>query len=151
MAISMLKIRRPLGRLIFNMGIAIPGKTVFLIETAPSIASHKFLWYHWGRRYCIWYPGSWAEGRPLSWALSEITRFHKEYVSIWLRYGVTSIACLTWDWYDSTWVRCVLDMASVSFRDANTNVVQETYNIKHYFGIMHCSCYHKSEFHTFSG
>ena len=35
MAISMLKIRRPLGRLIFNMGITIPGKTVFLIETAP--------------------------------------------------------------------------------------------------------------------
>ena len=35
MAISMLKIKRPLGRLIFNMGIAIPGKTVFLIETAP--------------------------------------------------------------------------------------------------------------------
>ena len=31
----MLKIRRPLGRLIFNIGIAIPGKTVFLIETAP--------------------------------------------------------------------------------------------------------------------
>ena len=31
----MLKIRRPLGRLIFNMGIAIPGKTVFLIETGP--------------------------------------------------------------------------------------------------------------------
>ena len=27
----------PLGRLIFNMGIAIPGKTVFLIETAPWI------------------------------------------------------------------------------------------------------------------
>ena len=41
MAISMLKIRRPLGRLIFNMGIAIPGKTVFLIETAPwSRAAH---------------------------------------------------------------------------------------------------------------
>ena len=39
MAISMLKIRRPLGRLIFNMGIAIPGKTVFLIETAPWPAS----------------------------------------------------------------------------------------------------------------
>ena len=36
MAISMLKIRRPLGRLIFNMGIAIPGKTVFLIESPPS-------------------------------------------------------------------------------------------------------------------
>ena len=37
MAISMLKIRRPLGRRIFNMGIAIPGKTVFLIETAPRL------------------------------------------------------------------------------------------------------------------
>ena len=37
MAISMLKIRRPLGRLIFNMGIAIPGKTVFLIEMAPRL------------------------------------------------------------------------------------------------------------------
>ena len=35
MAIPMLKIRRPKGRLIFNMGITIPGKTVFLIETAP--------------------------------------------------------------------------------------------------------------------
>ena len=34
----MLKIRRSLGRLIFNMGIAIPGKTVFLIETAPCIS-----------------------------------------------------------------------------------------------------------------
>ena len=41
MAISILKIRRPLGRLIFNMGIAIPGKTVFLIETAPSC---QILW-----------------------------------------------------------------------------------------------------------
>ena len=40
MAISMLKIRRPLGRLIFNMGIAIPGKTVFLIETAPWSIFH---------------------------------------------------------------------------------------------------------------
>ena len=37
MAISMLKMRRPLGRLIFNMEIAIPGKTVFLIETAPWV------------------------------------------------------------------------------------------------------------------
>ena len=47
MAISMLKIRRPLGRLIFNMGIAIPGKTVFLIETAPrSIKSSESLNTH---------------------------------------------------------------------------------------------------------
>ena len=41
MVISMFKIRRPLGRLIFNMGIAVPGKTVFLIETA-----HWVLEYH---------------------------------------------------------------------------------------------------------
>ena len=38
----MLKIRRPLGRLIFNMGIAIPGKTVFLIETAPRWKLNQF-------------------------------------------------------------------------------------------------------------
>ena len=42
MATSMLKIRRPLGRLIFNMGIAIPGKTVFLIETAPRVLQLAF-------------------------------------------------------------------------------------------------------------
>ena len=35
----MLKIRRPLGRLIFNMVIAIVSKTVFLIETASFLAS----------------------------------------------------------------------------------------------------------------
>ena len=47
MVISMLKIRRPLGRLIFNMGIAIPGKTVFLIETAPrSTISYDVTWLH---------------------------------------------------------------------------------------------------------
>ena len=45
MAISMLKIRRPLGRLIFNMGMAIPGKTVFLIETAPSMLSWRYYEY----------------------------------------------------------------------------------------------------------
>ena len=39
----MLKIRRPLGRLIFNMGIAIPGKTVFLIEMAPWTRDRSIL------------------------------------------------------------------------------------------------------------
>ena len=48
MVISMLKIRRPLGRLIFNMGIAIPGKTVFLIETAPRFAVEYILHQGWG-------------------------------------------------------------------------------------------------------
>ena len=45
MVISMLKIRRPLGRLIFNMGIAIPGKTVFLIETAPRVSIYENMDY----------------------------------------------------------------------------------------------------------
>ena len=39
----MLKIRRPLGRLIFNMGIAIPGKTVsqsFSCTKGSSVKSH---------------------------------------------------------------------------------------------------------------
>ena len=41
----MLKIRRPLGRLIFNMGIAIPGKTIFLIETAPRYQPNLITFY----------------------------------------------------------------------------------------------------------
>ena len=57
MAISMLKIRRPLGRLIFNMGIAIPGKTVFLIETAPK-SSNSFYqhnsYYHYDIHISAW-------------------------------------------------------------------------------------------------
>ena len=39
----MLKIRRPLGRLIFNMGIATLGKTVFLIDTAPCLLRSKII------------------------------------------------------------------------------------------------------------
>ena len=56
MAFSMLKIRRPLGRLIFNMGIAIPGKTVFLIETAPRLQVTDLLGmqnenFYWAGRF----------------------------------------------------------------------------------------------------
>ena len=47
MGIPMLKIRRPVGRLIFNMGIAIPSKMVFLIETAPWTQDLN-LKVHWG-------------------------------------------------------------------------------------------------------
>ena len=50
MTIPMLKIRRPNGRLIFNMGIPIPGKDGLYIETGPSIrhkqshaGNHRFL------------------------------------------------------------------------------------------------------------
>ena len=44
MAIPMLKIRRPTGRLIFNMGIPIPGKTVFYIETGPRYLTKHAYW-----------------------------------------------------------------------------------------------------------
>ena len=49
MVIPMLKIRRPTGRLIFNMGIPIPGKTVFYIETGPWICIVLALthWLHY--------------------------------------------------------------------------------------------------------
>ena len=57
MAISMLKIRRPLGRLIFNMGIAIPGKTVFLIETAPRCSGQNVL-VEVNQYHCCWCPAS---------------------------------------------------------------------------------------------
>ena len=62
MAISMLKIRRPLGRLIFNMGIAIPGKTVFLIETAPVVHNvyASGLLYFDMIRYRLVLPRSWS-------------------------------------------------------------------------------------------
>ena len=65
----MLKIRRPLGRLIFNMGIAIPGKTVFLIETAP--------WSYWGRRWIS---------------------FHVSQRSPQLGYDVC-VTCQAWTWF----------------------------------------------------
>ena len=56
MVISMLKIRRPLGRLIFNMGIAIPGKTVFLIETAPRCLLLRTIFWYWHESACRWRP-----------------------------------------------------------------------------------------------
>ena len=57
----MLKIRRPLGRLIFNMGIAIPGKTVFLIETAPSSlrVSARHARQFWNREEEVLSPDGW--------------------------------------------------------------------------------------------
>ena len=56
----MLKIRRPLGRLIFNMGIAIPGKTVFLIETAPWSMWANSLGYLWDANICLLTHSSWV-------------------------------------------------------------------------------------------
>ena len=64
----MLKIRRPLGRLIFNIGIAIPGKTVFLIEMAPC------LWY----TYIIMA----ADGLAIQWARECISSYGIDQVRV---------------------------------------------------------------------
>ena len=68
---------RPLGRLIFNMGIAIPGKTVFHIETAPRVlkfsvsdwtnCSNKS-WTYW------WFEPPWCS---------------HDFNVMWLRYAIT--------------------------------------------------------------
>ena len=60
----MLKIRRPLGRLIFYMGIAIPGKTVFLIETAPCSCLHDVIKWKYFPRY--WPFGGFPAQRPVT-------------------------------------------------------------------------------------
>ena len=69
MAISMLKIRRTLGRLIFNMGIAIPRKTVFLIETAP--------WPHFYQTRSAWSmdQGSNENHSPVNNFVPTVTKF----------------------------------------------------------------------------
>ena len=83
----MLKIRRSLGRLIFNMGIAIPGKTVFLIETAPRSAesvNHKMTKHPpWAQR-CSWCSWGWNQ-TLLSLIQLEFSR-HFTYNYIWFEY-----------------------------------------------------------------
>ena len=77
----MLKIRRPLGRLIFNMGIAIPGKTVFLIEMAPR--------QHLQRPCMKWNNSSLITDHLLK---TVIYLFSREYV----RFGIwNAMACLS--------------------------------------------------------
>ena len=62
MVIPMLKIRRPTGRLIFNMGIPIPGKTVFYIETGPRWLSFHFIWHISHIHICKQLHSLWASG-----------------------------------------------------------------------------------------
>ena len=82
----MLKIRRRLGPLIFNMGIAIPGKTVFLIETAPRMQCAR--WFNflttWLSRHinlnvCAIYVVSFFSCRKhiksFAWINRELTRY----------------------------------------------------------------------------
>ena len=80
----MLKIRRPLGRLIFNMEITIPGKTVFLIETAPrcilfqrasNVENVSMEWRHhatYGEVVAWWLYPFWHQN--ILWCLWQVTR-----------------------------------------------------------------------------
>ena len=99
----MLKIRRPLGRLIFNMGIAIPGKTVFLIETAPWLVT-PILGLHVYPTLCGSLPGyslcceRWAVcgwGRVPGWQWGESA-------SLW-RAPRHPGPSLLWTTYDTQW------------------------------------------------
>ena len=122
----MLKIRRPLGRLIFNMGIAIPGKTVFLIETAPwwhnyNNTKHNNAMSIFCGIYCICY----LPHITFEWTLQCIGsadclpsthRMHQNFV-----YGlINSVSskiqtldtfytmwCYNWVWFHKTCIACV--------------------------------------------
>ena len=75
----MLKIRRPLGRLIFNMGIAIPGKTVFLIETAPRICCSR----QWLLYFCTWFINVWVMISFKSWPSANILQLIDGIGCLW--------------------------------------------------------------------
>ena len=97
MAISMLKIRRPLGRLIFNMGIAIPGKTVFLIDTAPWIfvtaVQMTALSQHLNQCWLISDEGSWHSfANNFTNTLLDIT-YYKVFENFIIENTVTSSRC----------------------------------------------------------
>ena len=121
MAISMLKIRRPSGRLIFNMGIAIPGKSVILIETAPwihFIFIHFFLYqilctliYHRHSLYsfllssncrrCVIYKDFCKILKLKSWQIFLICNF--DFVLLWLGIWYESIVWVFSEWWLSSW------------------------------------------------
>ena len=109
MVISMLKIKRPLGRLIFNMGIAIPGKTVFLIETAPCslLGSHNVPSpVHWLVRslHTCTHPGGIIKAVPRSHNKAVTTHtkhkhwiFDHHFISIYQHKQLHDRSfCLTW-------------------------------------------------------
>ena len=107
MAIPMLKIRRSLGRLIFNMGIATPGKTVFLIETAPryQLDAPQAVWnkdqvqdiLHQCSQELIELPGiPWKPMNPLR------TEFFSRTINMYLQFS--SFSMLIWRRYLKSFV-----------------------------------------------
>ena len=126
----MLKIRRPLGRLIFNMGITIPGKTVFLIETAPCILFQEVStlnrWfptkemYTWWKAYAfydviIWWPQGLTYIKTRYWCAICFQKHIYIYIYIhfhWKLYKesfgiITSSWVSKFDWFGWT-LSCVM-------------------------------------------
>ena len=92
----MLKIRRPLGRLIFNMGIAIPGKTVFLIETAPRnpvMSVFNSFTYRLLVTQGLYSLSRWTSHRKILWSLWAARFGFRLFQSLWNLIG-TSAAVL---------------------------------------------------------
>ena len=86
---------RPLGRLIFNMGIAIPGKTVFLIETAPEVRLLPC------RRHCL------HQCPPICWHNMSIWRHYDSgglEANCYKNQCVTIISYQEIDWIPGSWV-----------------------------------------------
>ena len=116
----MLKIRRPLGRLIFNMGIAIPGKTVFLIETAPWCLLQKNLTY-----------------MPILACMhiyaKPIQIFAYSSMFKWMYIGNTYTLCLLWLWwiYCYDCIRHFVYVLNVLERQVKNNVIRLLMQIYH--------------------
>ena len=126
----MLKIRRPLGRLIFNMGIAIPGKTVFLIETAPWLE----LWYQGTSDRNTWLNRSkWKKSHWCKWENS------------WN--GVTGWVPA---WKMSTWLQ-IIPCLIVLYRLVKVASVKPKFSLHtnyHYlYCCCHCYCSHRHRHH----
>ena len=106
MAISMLKIRRPWGRLIFNIGIAIPGKTVFLIETAPRILvcfEHSDVYM-----YSIFAYKIFITPTPMSYGMHAWKQVVKQKCNVYSNKNVIRLSCSIWTGipYKATVLKC---------------------------------------------
>ena len=81
MAIPMLKIRRPNGHLIFNMGIPIPGKDGLYIETGPWRAGQGvggsiiFTWWQWFHRWTTFGLSRLAAGKKWTERVEKVVKF----------------------------------------------------------------------------
>ena len=140
----MLKIRRPLGRLIFNMGIAIPGKTVFLIETAPSswLVSVAMIFVLPSVARCInfwrWYQKTqrlWVDNTKLSLSWGFPTPVH-----IW--YGKYILVCLVFAFFIAVVLQSMMCCKNCLHGKRNLNRVDKKNNLISSMGFPILTIYH---------